>query len=73
MNNAPVISTGEPSTLKTYRAIAAALTGEQSDAVKFFDEKIKDQGPDERVIATESQVIYLIMSMAVNEGKKQNG
>ena len=36
------ISTGEPSTLKTYRNIALALSfgNENTEVVKFFDDKI---------------------------------
>jgi len=61
------ISTGEPSTLKTYRKIALALSSgnEQFAAVKFFDDKIKSSphGENERVLAAESQVMYLIISL----------
>jgi len=60
------ISTGEPSNLKTYRNIALILTGsEESKAVKFFDEKIAQSpnGENEEVVADESQMLYLIMSM----------
>jgi hypothetical protein len=62
----PKISSGDPSTLKTYRRIALALTGsEESEAVKFFDKKIKESlnGEDEVVIQAESQVMFLIGSM----------
>ena len=55
------ISTGEPSTLGTYRKIALALSGdENSPAVKFFDAKIAEQGENEVVVADESQVMALI-------------
>ena len=59
------ISTGEPNTLKTWRKIALALGGEGSEAVKFFDEKIANSphGEDEKVIANETQVLYLISQM----------
>jgi len=60
------ISTGEPSNLKTYRNIALILSGsEESKAVKFFDEKIAQSpnGKNEEVVADESQMLYLIMSM----------
>jgi len=60
------ISTGEPSNLKTYRNIALILSGsEESKAVKFFDEKIAQSpnGENEEVVADESQMLYLIMSM----------
>ena len=61
----PTISTGEPSTLKTYRKIALVLSGgdETSKAVRFFDNKIDDQGEDEVVIQAESQMMYLIANM----------
>ena len=53
------ISTGEPSTLGTYRKIALALFGE-GNATKFFDDKIADSpnGEDEEVLANENQVIF---------------
>ncbi len=52
-----------PKTLGDYRKIAAALGGEGSSATKFFDEKILEQGENELVIAAESQMTYLIMSL----------
>ena len=65
------ISTGQPSTLKTYRGIALALTGgdEQSRAVQFFDDKIKDSpnGEDEGVIADEGQMMLLIAQLIFNK------
>ncbi len=56
------ISTGDPSTLGTYRKIALILGGEDSQAVKFFDDKISKSpnGESEEVIADETQVLYLI-------------
>ena len=61
------ISTGEPNTLATYRKIALALSGGNKDAkvVKFFDEKIATDrdGENARVIAHETQVMYLIITM----------
>lgn len=60
------ISTGDPSTLGTYRRIVLALTGdEQHGAVRFFDEKIAESpnGEDEEVLADESQVMYLIAEL----------
>jgi hypothetical protein len=54
------ISTGEPSTLGTYRRIALRLFGEESKAVRFFDAKITEQGEDEEVLSDERQVILLI-------------
>ena len=59
------ISTGEPSTLETYRKIAVALSNEDSEAVQFLDKKIaaSPNGPAEVVAAAESQMMYLILSM----------
>jgi hypothetical protein len=62
----PLISTGEPSTLKTYRKIALILSGdEDSKAVTFLDEKIDESphGEDEVVLADERQMIYVILSL----------
>lgn len=67
------ISSGEPSTLKTYRKIAAALTGENSPATKFFDEKIKEQGEDEIVVQDERQVLMLIVQMGILKKEPQDG
>jgi hypothetical protein len=68
------LSTGEPSTLGTYRKIAVALTGEDSKAVKYFDKKIAESphGADEEVIAAESQVIHLIFSINA-QSEEENG
>lgn len=68
------ISSGEPSTLKTYRRISAVLTGEDSPATKFFDKKIKEQGEDEIVVQAESQMLMLIVQMGLGDKKEsQNG
>lgn len=64
------ISTGEPNTLGTYRSIAMALSGdENSKVVRFFDDKIAESpnGAEEKVIAAESQVMYLIGTMLTEE------
>ena len=61
----PTISTGEPSTLKTYRKMSAILTGEDSAATKMLDEKIKDQGENEIVITDEGQMLFLIINMGL--------
>jgi hypothetical protein len=64
------ISTGEPNTLGTYRNIAMVLSGdENSKVVRFFDDKIakSPSGAEEKVIAAESQVMYLIGTMLTVE------
>jgi hypothetical protein len=63
------ISTGEPSTLKTYRRIAEALTGPGSKAVQFLDQKIRDQGEEAEVIQHESQMLILIMQLSLDDLK----
>jgi hypothetical protein len=69
------ISTGEESTLKTYRMIAEVLGGKDSKAVKFFDEKIKESsnGENEEVIADERQMLILIASMIREEMQDDTG
>lgn len=63
------ISTGQPSTLKTYREIALIMSSfdEDSAAVKFFDEKIAEQGENEEVIQDERQMLLLIWNMIKND------
>ena len=57
------ISTGDPSTLGTYKEIARMLR--VAKAVKFFQDKIDEtpNGADEEVLADESQMLVLICSM----------
>jgi hypothetical protein len=63
------ISTGQPSNLKTYRQIALIMSGmdESSNAVKFFDDKITEQGETMEVIADETQMFYLIINLNKEE------
>jgi len=69
------LSTGEPSTLKTYRAYALALGGENSEAVKFFDDKIakSPHGENEEVLADERQMVYTIMMLIMKDKKEPDG
>ena len=62
---AATISTGEPSTLGTYRKISAALTGEDSPETKMLDDKIKEQGVDMEVIQDEGQMLFLLVQMGL--------
>lgn len=50
-------------TLGQYRDLFAVLAGENSRAVKFLDAKIAQQGRDEKVLAAESQMMALLVSM----------
>lgn len=67
------LSTGEPSTLKTYRDIAVILSDgkEDTEVVKFFDDKIAKsrKGENTEVIADESQMMLLIMQIIINNLK----
>ena len=56
----PILSTGEPSTLGTYRRYVAKLFGEDSKALVWLDAKIKEQGADEPVLTDERQMIQLL-------------
>lgn len=75
MNNGkdiPVISTGQPSTLRTYRQIAFFLDGlEEGAATKFIDEKIAETSEDEIVIADERQMIYVLMTISQDGSKNE--
>jgi hypothetical protein len=53
----------ELKTLGEYRDFCVAISGDDSRATKFFDNKIKLQGRDERVIADETQMLMLIGSL----------
>ena len=56
------LSTGQDSTLGSYRKMAVAVFGEDSKAVQFLDEKIAESpnGEDEEVIAEESQAVAML-------------
>jgi hypothetical protein len=59
----PTISTGEPSTLKTYRKIAEFLFPK---ALPMLDERIAAYGEDEVVVQHESQMLYLFGEIQFN-------
>jgi hypothetical protein len=63
------LSSGEDATLGNYRKIVSVLFGEDSEAVKFLDEKIAESpnGEKEEVIAAESQMLYLLSSIHFKE------
>ena len=56
-----------PETLGEYRAYCVAFGGEDCRAVKFLDDKIRESklGPDEKVIASDSQMRMILMPMLV--------
>ena len=61
-NGVPTISTGQPSTLGTYKGIATVFGPK---AVAFIAAEIAkhDKGADEEVIADERQMLMLFASM----------
>lgn len=67
------ISTGEPSTLKTYRKIAMFINANDtsSTGVKFIDNKIKESknGENEEVVADETQMLFLLGQMLKDDLK----
>ena len=54
-----------PRTLGDYRRLCVALGGEDCAAVKFLDVKIAQEGPDEIVLADESQMVALLVPLLV--------
>lgn len=65
MFNTPILSTGEPSTLKVWRKLCAATFGEDSKSVKFLDDKIASSpnGEDEPVLASEVQLLQALAAI----------
>ena len=60
---APLLSTGQPSTLAVWRQLMAELVGDHRKALAYLDGKISQQGADQPVIADESQVLMLLVAM----------
>jgi hypothetical protein len=56
------LSTGDDSTLGSYRKLAVLAFGEHSNAVDLLDRKIdkSPNGEQEEVLADESQMFYLL-------------
>jgi len=57
------LSTGQESTLGNYKKLATMVFGENSKAVGFLNDKIKEseKGENEKVLADERQMIQLLM------------
>lgn len=56
-------------TLGEYRRLTAVLFGEASPAVWFLDDKIKYSREDDLVIANESQMLYLLISIHLSSNE----
>lgn len=52
-----------PATLGEYRDMVVAIAGEDNKAVWFLDQKIKEQGRDEIVIAPDLQMRMVLLPM----------
>jgi hypothetical protein len=59
-----MLSTGMPSTLKSYKTLCNLFFGPDSEQAAFIAKKISESpnGEDEEVIADESQMLYLLQS-----------
>lgn len=58
-----LLSNGKLPTLANHRELALAAFGEDSKAIAFLDEKIKEQGPDELVLVDEQQMVHLLIGI----------
>lgn len=63
----PPLSTGDPPTLGNYRRLAVACFGPDSPAVAFLDQQIAEHGPDELVVAPETQMVHALGVIAFGE------
>lgn len=50
-------------TLGDWKKLSVVLFGDDSEATKFLDEKIAEQGENEKVVADEGQMIYLLVTL----------
>jgi hypothetical protein len=59
------LSTGDDSTLGSYRKLTSIVLGEDSAAVRFLDNKISQspRGEYEEVLADESQMLLMLFSL----------
>lgn len=66
------LSIGLPSTLGSYRTLCKAFFGENSRQTQFIDQKITESpnGPDEEVIAAESQMLYLLVNLPPQDSEE---
>ncbi len=63
------LSTGQPSTLGTYRQLSLVFFGQESAVIKFLDDKIAKEkdGAEAEVVADEGQMIYLLSTIHAKE------
>lgn len=67
------LSIGLPSTLGSYKKLCGVFFGEDSAQYEFIESKIiqSPNGEDEEVVADESQMMYLLMSMDKESSKAE--
>jgi len=67
------LSTGDPATLGSYLKLSIIVYGEESNAVKFLKDKIKNspEGEREEVIADESQMIVALTTIHLGPKEKR--
>jgi len=61
-----------PSTLGEYHDLCVVLFGKDSRATQFLAEKIMAQGRNEAVLAADSQMRYLLFSMALDDDRQSS-
>lgn len=64
---APTLSTGQPSTLRTWVDLSTTVFGADSPATKFLLDKMAEQGEDEAVLAPETQLLQALMALHLGE------
>jgi len=59
------LSTGDDSTLGSYKKLTAIVLGEESAAVQYLNKKISEspKGENEEVLADESQMLLMLFSL----------
>jgi hypothetical protein len=59
------LSTGDKSTLSSYKNLCELLFGKESKSVKFIEQKIKESlnGGEEQVLADESQMMCIFLNL----------
>lgn len=67
------LSTGDDSTLGSYRRLCTLFFGKDSPATKFIEDKIAEheKGEDEEVVTDESQVVMLLTELH-HEGEQSS-
>ena len=72
IDECPRLSLGIDSTLKNWRELTMHVFGKDSAAVKYWDDKIAEQGEDEWVLAEETQVLAMVAQLHVRGLETQN-